>query len=118
MTVSIITDDCNAFHKLTDSNQMITQLVFYLHFVVGILMVISPAIFAELVNNRPSLLDFAVVTNAEHQMQMLYLYERAAASFQVFVGLAGILSGVDNWYMSLALMVFDGFTAYELKQYK
>jgi hypothetical protein len=96
----------------------ITQLVLYLHLVVGLAMMASPAMFAELVSNRPSLTEFAVIRTGAKQQEMLYLYERMAASFQVFLGLAGAVSGVENWYTSLALAVYDGYHAFELYQYR
>jgi len=81
-------------------------------------MVVTPDKFAELVHERPALTNFALESRAENHLAMFLLYERIAAAFQIFLGVSGVACGIENWFMSLALMAYDGYHAYAYYQLK
>ena len=89
------------------ASQLITKLVFALHFLSALPMVINPEYVGAQVFDRPKLIYYAITFNGNRQQDMLYAYERIAAMFQCFVGLCGVLMGVDDWVMPFTLMVYD-----------
>ena len=101
---------------------VLIRAVFLAHFLVGMAIVLSPTMVAARVYNRPPVLvDFALKAAAgmsAKQEEMLLLYQRIAASFQVFVGICGTVCGVRSWHVPLALALYDGLHAVAIWHYR
>jgi len=122
MTVSLMQNltlkhDSNEKRNLTILKQLLTRLAFLVHAITALLIAFDPFLAFQQLSGRPKMIHFAVRANGVKQGEMLYAYERIAAAFQCFVGMGGLFIGVDNWYMPLALMVYDILNVIALNRY-